>query len=472
MVSGPVIEVGKIVAFLLWCNALPPLAAMVAGGRFSRRVDGGILWRDGRSLFGSHKTVRGIVVSVAGGGAVYSLLGTTWWIAALAAALAMAGDLLSSFIKRRRNDEVGTPRFVLDQLFEGMLPAIFLGCLMPLFWWQAVAALIIFIPLAYAGSRLRGFLLYQPPLENYLRIIRSSVRLREWRLRHLPLPRWRALLDFSNFVYHRIFMAWVFKGAGLYARGMKNALVVGLAEETFWFPGLAESFDGFRILLLTDLHLDGLDGLTETIIKQVKGLNVDLCLIGGDIRMAAYGAISPAVRRLRRLLPHIQAKHGILGVLGNHDCIEMVPDLEEAGMLMLINDSRVIEKDGEKIWIVGVDDPHYYKVHDAARAFRGVAAEDFSVFIAHSPEAYMEAAKHKTCLYLCGHTHGGQICLPGRLPIFTHCRAPRFMAGGRWQYRKMIGYTSRGAGPSGVPLRFNCPGEITLITLRRRAAAP
>jgi predicted MPP superfamily phosphohydrolase len=114
-----------------------------------------------------------------------------------------------------------------------------------------------------------------------------------------------------------------------------------------------------------------------------------------------------------------------------------------------------------------VDDPHYYRTHDLDLAFRGVPDQAFRILIAHSPEAYKEAATFCTHLYLCGHTHGGQICLSSWGPVFTHSRAPRYTAGGRWQYQRMKGYTCRGAGASGVPLRFNCPGEISLITLRR-----
>jgi predicted MPP superfamily phosphohydrolase len=264
-------------------------------------------------------------------------------------------------------------------------------------------------------------------------------------------------------------IAWFFKATGLYKQGLRNALNVRLQQETFRFPTLPEPFDGFRILLLTDLHLDGLDELTFAVIDRIKDLEVDLCLIGGDIRMEVYGAIAPSLRHLRRLLANIRSRHGIYGVLGNHDCIEMVPDFEEAGMVMLVNDFQAIEQHGEKIWIVGVDDPHYYKVYDLDMAFRSVPAENFKILLAHSPEAYAEAVLFHPQLYLCGHTHGGQVCLPGKGPLITNSRAPRFTAKGRWEYGGMKGYTSCGVGASGVPIRYNCPGEITLITLRTAA---
>jgi predicted MPP superfamily phosphohydrolase len=102
---------------------------------------------------------------------------------------------------------------------------------------------------------------------------------------------------------------------------------------------------------------------------------------------------------------------------------------------------------------------------DTKQAFRDVPGQAFTIFLAHSPEAYKEAARCQAQLYLCGHTHGGQICLPERGPLLTNSKAPRFTAAGSWQHQEMTGYTSRGAGPSGIPLRFNCPGEISLITL-------
>ena len=459
-------EVVKLVVFLLWINFLPPLANLIWKESFNLPLDGNRLWRDGRPLFGTHKTIRGILASVVGSLLFFPLLGLPWYIVTGAALLAMAGDLLSSFIKRRLNYASGDTVPGLDQFFEGFFPILLLAERLALAWWQILLVLVLFIPVTIWGSWFWKRILYRPPMENYPRIIRSSVRLREWRACHQPLARWHVWFNFPNFILHRMVMTWFFKTTGLYKQGLRNALDIRLQQKTFRFPTLPESFDGFRILLLTDLHFEGLDELTDVVADKVKDLEVDLCLIGGDIRMEVYGAIAPSLRRLRRLLGTIRSRHGIYGVLGNHDCIEMVPDFEEAGMMMLVNDSQVIERDGDKIWIIGIDDPHYYRVHDLDMAFRSVPADGFKIFLAHSPEAYFEAAPFHPQLYLCGHTHGGQICLPGKGPLYTNSRAPRFTAAGSWEYQGMKGYTSRGVGASGVPIRYNCSGEITLITLR------
>ncbi len=192
-----------------------------------------------------------------------------------------------------------------------------------------------------------------------------------------------------------------------------------------------------------------------------------MCILGGDFRMKTYGPFAAALNEMNRLLPEIRAKDGILGVLGNHDCLEMVESLQEHGARFLINDSRAIERDGESIRIVGVDDCHYYKAHDLESAFTGVPLETFSILVSHSNEVYREAVDYRPNLLISGHTHAGQILFPVIGPVFTHSKAPRRFCSGRWDYEGMPGYTSAGAGVSGVPVRFNCKGEITVITLRK-----
>ena len=88
--------------------------------------------------------------------------------------------------------------------------------------------------------------------------------------------------------------------------------------------------------------------------------------------------------------------------------------------------------------------------------------DEFSILISHTPEVYRQAAHADFNLLLSGHTHGGQICLPGGIPITLDSILPRSMGSGAWKYHDMIGYTSVGAGSSIVPVRFNCPPEITL----------
>ncbi len=458
----------ELVLFLVWVNFLPFVANLGMGGRYNYPVDCNLAWGDGRRLLGNHKTWRGLAASVLGGTAVAPLVGLSWGAAASAAALAMVGDLATSFIKRRLSRPSGHPLFGLDQTLEGALPLLVLVPAVGLDPWQGLVVLVVFIPLSHAGSRYWHFVLYRPPLEHYPRIIRATTRLREWRACHAPLARWQTWFNFENYVYYRVVMARLFKALGWYERGVQNVLAVQVQHYTLWFSDLPQEFEGYRILLLVDLHLDGLEPLTDTLIERVREQEVDLCLIGGDIRMEMYGPMAPSLRRLKQLLEHVRSREGIYGVLGNHDCIEMLPDFEEAGITMLVNESLELRRRDASLWLVGIDDPHYYKCHDLELAFRDTPPQAFKIFLAHSPEVYREAADHGAQLYLCGHTHGGQICLPKIGPLFTHSSAPRYTARGHWTYGAMTGYTSSGVGASGIPLRFNCPGEVPLITLRKQ----
>jgi len=459
----------KIVGFILLVNFLPFITGVILEERCNRPIDGNLRWFDGRPLLGAHKTIRGLLAGVLGGLVISLPLQLPWLIGGGAALLAMIGDLITSFIKRRLRYASGKAVPVLDQFLESLLPILFFHHFLQLSLWQLAAILLSFIFLAHLGSLFWHYILYRSSPKNSPRIIRSPVRWREWRACHQPLARWHYLFNLTSVLSYLVFLTGVFRIIGIYEYGKSNSLAIEKQTLTLPFHDLPENFDQFRLLFLTDLHLDGLEELTDTLIDQIRDIECDLCLIGGDIRMKTYGPMAPCLRQLRRLLPHIRSRHGLLAVLGNHDCIEMTPEFEDVGMVMLINDAQEITVANESIWIVGLDDPHYYKVDDADKAVHGIPEGSFKIFLAHSPEAYKKAAHCHARLYLCGHTHGGQICLPGRKPIVTNSRAPRFTASGLWQYHTMTGYTSRGVGASGIPLRFNCPGEISLITLRRSA---
>jgi predicted MPP superfamily phosphohydrolase len=162
-------------------------------------------------------------------------------------------------------------------------------------------------------------------------------------------------------------------------------------------------------------------------------------------------------------------KGPIYGVLGDHDTILMVPGLEAMGIGMLLNESVVIKRSSQRIYLGGIGDAHFYRMHDIEKATAAIPNGEFSILISHTPEVYRQAAQAGFNLLLSGHTHGGQICLPGGIPITLNSALPRSMGAGLWKYRNLIGYTSVGAGTSIVPVRFNCPPEVTLHYLHCRA---
>ncbi len=456
---------------LIWLtNFAPPFLAHMLESKGGRPVDGGCLFFDGRPLFGKNKTIRGVLAGIICGGAISVVLGFPLWLGLSVACLSMSGDLLSSFFKRRLSFSSGETVPVIDQLPEGLLPFALIGPYYSLSVGYVLPFAIVFGLGAYYGSVFLNQVLLKKPSQSYPRRIRALTRFRELvscRITPEPFP---YILNFEDAVYYHLVMKSAFKAMHIYERGKRNALVIEKREISFYFPDLPPAFDGYKILFLTDLHLDCLDGLTEKIVEIVRQTSSDLCILGGDFRMRTYGSFTAALDEMGRLLPEIRAKDGILGVLGNHDCLEMVESFKDRGVSLLINDSRAVERDGERIWIVGVDDCHYFKAHDLKSAFTGLPLQTFSILVSHSNEVYREAVEYRPDLLISGHTHAGQILLPGIGPVFTHSKAPRRFCHGRWEYEGMPGYTSAGAGVSGVPVRFNCTGEITLITLRKGRA--
>jgi hypothetical protein len=161
----------------------------------------------------------------------------------------------------------------------------------------------------------------------------------------------------------------------------------------------------------------------------------------------------------------------IYGVLGNHDSIRMVPELEEMGIRMLLNEAESLERGDQRIHLVGIDDAHYYRADNIEKAVSQLPADEFSILLSHTPEIYRQAAHSDFDLLLSGHTHGGQICLPGAIPITLDSALPRRLGSGLWKYHDMVGYTSVGVGSSVAPVRINCLPEITLHHLRYGAVS-
>lgn len=254
---------------------------------------------------------------------------------------------------------------------------------------------------------------------------------------------------------------------GMYSKGKKNAEEILVREIPLIFPDLPPAFDGFTILHLSDLHLDGMEGLTHRIVSLLEQTSVDLCIFTGDYRTALHGPHKHIIKDIAQIIKGIDSRHGFLGILGNHDGCHMVNPMEEIGIKMLINSSHTIKKEGQNLLFIGVDDVHYYYTDQAVHALEH-AEKEFSIALVHSPELYAAAAQMGINLYLCGHTHGGQVCLPGGKAILTHLNEGKKYYRGIWQHGQMTGITHTGVGTSGIPVRFNTRGEILIHKLIRQ----
>lgn len=253
------------------------------------------------------------------------------------------------------------------------------------------------------------------------------------------------------------------KSSGLYWRGVRNAANFKTNRNNIYIPRLPESFNGCTILHLSDLHTDMNPEITELLATKIAELNYDICVLTGDYRANTFGAIKNSMQGMKVIAAKL--KEPIYGVLGNHDSIRMVPELENMGIQMLLNESRAIERNQDQLFISGVDDAHYFRVDNIEKAVETIPNDVVSIILSHTPEIYRQAAHADYDIMFCGHTHGGQICLPGGIPIILDAKCPRYIGKGSWRYLEMQGYTSVGAGTSIVDVRLNCRPEITLHTL-------
>jgi uncharacterized protein len=254
--------------------------------------------------------------------------------------------------------------------------------------------------------------------------------------------------------------------AGIHARGRRNALDVQLTQISLWFADLPPGFDGYRILHISDPHLDCMPGIAPVAASLLSGTEVDLLALTGDVLGHHRAPLAAATTPLVELLRAVRVNDCRFAVLGNHDPANMAGALERIGFEVLINESATIVKQNQRIVVTGLDDVHRFYTPEASLALTE-ATDGFRIALVHSAEVADHAAAAGYSLYLCGHTHGGQICLPGGRPIVTQLRRCRHAGVGVWSEGSMIGYTSRGLGVGSVPLRFNCRGEVSIITLRR-----
>src|SRR5256886_5008877 len=226
---------------------------------------------------------------------------------------------------------------------------------------------------------------------------------------------------------------------GLYQRVRRNAEQIQVRPNHLSMT-LPSRFDGFTLLHISDLHVDMNEGAMRRLTELLPGLTYGICVLTGDYRGATFGPFDVALDGLARVRSHL--KGPVYGVLGNHDTIRMVPGLEEMGIRMLLNECETIVRANERIHLAGIDDAHYYRVDNIEKAASAIPHGEFSILLSHTPEIYRQAAHADFKLLLCGHTHGGQICLPGAIPITLYLVLPRYIAFRPWKYHNMARFTS------------------------------
>lgn len=244
-------------------------------------------------------------------------------------------------------------------------------------------------------------------------------------------------------------------------------------------PGLAPAFDGLRIAQLSDIHLDEYTEpyFLQDAVSRINSLNPDLVFLTGDFvtfgllsRKLAHGVEWSCANILNGLACSYR-----YAVLGNHDVLRgrerVTQALTANGIAVLDNAFLPIERSGARFWLAGVDDPlEGVPNPDKAipESIRGVANEPI-VLLCHAPDWADNLLRHPAgkavSLMFSGHTHGGQI----RLPLIGALNLPPLgqkYVQGWFRLDNLLLHVNRGIGAVGLPFRFDCPPEITFVTLR------
>jgi len=263
-------------------------------------------------------------------------------------------------------------------------------------------------------------------------------------------------------------------GLALYA-GEVARHELEITQRTIVIPGLPESFKGFRLVQVSDIHYKEFTekSFVELVVHEVNGLKPDLVALTGDFvsygPWAKHRSIGWAYE-CGELLSRIQCPQRY-AVLGNHDCIVNEAAATDAischGIPVLSNEAVPIERDGKRIWLAGITDALEGKVRpDFEKAIPATASRDDErvILMAHEPDILPTVAKHDVDLMLSGHTHGGQVRIPLLPAMYLPPLGEKYVEG-HFQLGRTQLYVNRGIGAVTLPFRFNCPPEITVFTL-------
>ena len=272
----------------------------------------------------------------------------------------------------------------------------------------------------------------------------------------------------------------------LYLAGAAGALAIAgdsfllepnrprIVHQDFSLSRWPERLNGFTIALLSDFHYDPYCSVhpLHATVPLVNHLHPDLIVLTGDFvsvpllgddAKAAFAA-EPCANILRQMT----APHGLWAVMGNHDFntdpVYVTRALRSVGIQVLEDQSTAIEHDGARFWLAGVNDV-LSRTANLTETLRRVPAGEAVVLLAHEPDFADEASKFPIDLQLSGHSHGGQVRIPLLPPLYLPAMAKKYVMG-TYQVGPLPLYTNAGIGTVGVPVRLNCPPEITLITLK------
>ena len=237
---------------------------------------------------------------------------------------------------------------------------------------------------------------------------------------------------------------------------------------------LPPAFDGFRLVLISDLHFGPYTGAREigAAVQTANQLKPDVVTLLGDfVTEPLFGTSLRGATKAEpcaQVLSELKSPVGSFAVLGNHDYAtdpDFVADaLKSHGISLLRNASQMIEREGTRLWLLGVNDAMMRQA-DLEQALRGMPPRETKILLAHEPDFADEASQYGIDVQFSGHSHGGQVKVPGLHPFWLPPMARRYYRG-YYRVRELQLYTNRGIGTVALPFRFCAPPEVTLVTLR------
>ncbi len=248
-----------------------------------------------------------------------------------------------------------------------------------------------------------------------------------------------------------------------------EARKITVRKETVFFKNLPSPFDNFTILHISDLHSKGSGRLEKSLVEILKNIRTDIAVFTGDFKKRrTYRKTDKVIDTMRKIIRNINTNYGVFGILGNKDSNDMIDGLTRCGIKMLIRENAEVKKGSASIRILGADDQYPLKYPlGIQQVMKGIPEKSFTVFLGHTPDFILWAKENKIDLLLAGDTHGGQLRLPIIGPIVVKSKISRRYCRGLIRENGTYLHISSGVGTIGVPMRFLCPPEISILTLKR-----
>lgn len=264
--------------------------------------------------------------------------------------------------------------------------------------------------------------------------------------------------------------------AGAFGTGFHEPYETAVTRLDIKLKRLPPAFHNLRIAQFSDIHFNSFvpSSHLASVVEKTNAEKPDVVILTGDYVTGAGNAKEGNARAEQAwpcgdILRKIDAPMGCFAVLGNHDHFTnpniVTEALSSTGRIeVLRNRSAALEKDGARVWLAGVDDVTWWRARPE-QALRTVPAEECTLVAVHEPDFADEMAKYPVDFQVSGHSHGGQIRMPGVGALYLPNLARKYPLG-RYRIGGLQLYTNRGIGVIGVPVRLMCPPEITIFTLK------